>query len=205
MAERTAEAVERLRRLGMLLAGLTITWNVLEAIIAISAGVEAGSSALIGFGLDSSVEVLSACVVLWQFSRGFEDEHHERRERQALRLIAVTFFLLAAYVTIDAVRALVTASAPEASGVGIALAVASLVVMPLLAWGKLRVAGRLGSPTLRADAKETLVCTWLSAALLAGLGLNALVGWWWADPVAALAIAGLAVKEGREAWEGDHC
>jgi divalent metal cation (Fe/Co/Zn/Cd) transporter len=198
-------ADRRLLRLALLLAGLTIGWNVVEAVVAISAGLAAGSAALIGFGLDSTVEVLSACVIVWQFSGELRGGHDEEREHRALRLIAVTFFLLAAYVAFDAGRSLITTSEPDSSPVGIVLAAVSLVVMPLLAWAKLRVAGSLGSPTLRADAKETLVCTWLSAALLVGLVLNAALGWWWADPIAALAIAGLAVKEGREAWHGDDC
>jgi divalent metal cation (Fe/Co/Zn/Cd) transporter len=195
----------RLQRLALVLAGLTIGWNVIEAVVAIGAGVAARSAALVGFGLDSTVEVLSACVVVWQFTGELRGGHDEEREQRALRLIAITFFVLAAYVTIDAGRSLVTTSEPDSSTVGIVLAALSLVVMPLLAWAKLRVAGSLGSPTLRADAKETLICTWLSAALLVGLVLNAVLGWWWADPAAALAIAGLAIKEGREAWLGDDC
>jgi divalent metal cation (Fe/Co/Zn/Cd) transporter len=200
-----SEPQRRFLRLALFLAGLTIAWNVIEAVVAISAGLSAGSAALVGFGLDSTVEVLSACVIAWQFAGELRGGHDEERERRALRLIAITFFVLATYVTFDAGRSLLTASEPDASTVGIGLAALSLVVMPLLAWAKLRVAGALASPTLRADAKETLVCTWLSAALLVGLALNAALGWWWADPVAALAIAGLAFKEGREAWLGDDC
>jgi divalent metal cation (Fe/Co/Zn/Cd) transporter len=205
VAELADARVHQLRRLALLLAGLTIGWNVLEAVVAIAAGVAAGSVALVGFGLDSTVEVLSACVVVWQFAGELRSGADERREHVALRLIAGTFFLLAAYVTVQAIRSLATGAEPDSSPVGVGLALASLVVMPLLAWGKLSVAGELGSNTLRADAKETLVCTWLSAALLAGLVLNAWLGWWWADPFAGLAIAALAVKEGTEAWRGDGC
>lgn len=198
------DSVGRLRRRALALAGLTIAWNVVEGIVAVAAGVAAGSIALVGFGFDSTVEVLSAWVVAWQFRAELRGGYDEDRERRALRLIGVTFFVLAAYVSFEAVRDLffVDAEADE-STVGIALAAVSLLVMPALAWAKKRTAARLGSPTLRADATETLLCTWLSAALLVGLVLNATVNWWWADPVAALVIAGLAAREGLEAIRGD--
>jgi divalent metal cation (Fe/Co/Zn/Cd) transporter len=198
------ELVERVRRRGLALAGLTIAWNVVEGIVAVGAGVAAGSIALVGFAFDSTVEVLSAWVVVWQFRAELRGGYDEARERRALRLIGVTFFVLAAYVSVEAVRDLffVDAQAHE-STVGIALAATSLLVMPVLAWAKKRTAGQLGSPTLRADATETLLCTWLSATLLVGLVLNATVNWWWADPVAALVIAGLAAHEGLEAIRGD--
>ncbi|HEU4547004.1 MAG TPA: cation transporter [Microlunatus sp.] len=198
------QSVEQLRRRALALAGLTIAWNVVEAIVAVAAGVAAGSIALVGFGFDSTVEVLSACVVVWHFRAELRGGHDEQRERRALRLIGVTFFVLAAYVSSEAVRDLffVDAEADE-SAVGIALAALSLLVMPVLAWAKKRTADQLGSPTLRADATETLLCTWLSVVLLLGLVLNATVNWWWADPAAALVIAGLAAHEGLEAIRGD--
>ena len=199
------ESVERLRRRALALAGLTIAWNVVEAVVAIAAGIAAGSIALIGFGFDSTVEVLSAWVVVWQFRAELSGGYDEDRERRALRLIGVTFFVLAAYVSVEAVRDLlfVDAEADE-SVVGITLAALSLLVMPVLALAKRRTADQLGSPTLRADATETLLCAWLSVALLLGLVLNATVQWWWADPVAALVIAGLAAREGLEAVRGDE-
>lgn len=197
-------SVERLRRRGLGLAALTIAWNMVEAVVAVAAGVAAGSIALVGFGFDSSIEVLSAWVVVWQFRAELRGGYDEDRERRALRLIGVTFFVLAAYVSVEAVRDLffIDAEADE-SAIGIALAALSLLVMPVLAWAKKRTADQLGSPTLGADATETLLCSWLSAALLVGLVLNATVNWWWADPVAALAIAGLAAREGLEAVRGD--
>lgn len=197
-------SVERLRRRALALAALTIAWNVVEAVVAVAAGVAAGSIALVGFGFDSTIEVLSAWVVVWQFRAELRGGYDEERERRALRLIGVTFFVLAAYVSVEAVRDLFfIGTEPDESAVGIALAALSLVVMPLLAWAKNRTADQLGSPTLRADAIETLLCSWLSAALLAGLVLNATVNWWWADPLAALVIAGLATREGLEAIRGD--
>lgn len=197
-------ATDRLRRRGLALAGLTIAWNAVEAVVAVSAGVAAGSIALVGFGFDSMIEVLSAWVVVWQFRGELRGGYDEGRERRALRVIGMTFFVLAAYVSIEAARDLffVDAEADE-STVGIVLAALSLTVMPALAWAKKRTAVQLGSPTLRADATETLLCSWLSAALLVGLVLNAAVGWWWADPLAALAIAALAVHEGLEAIRGE--
>lgn len=190
----------RLRRAAVALAWATITWNVIEAVVAIAAGSAAGSVALVSFGLDSTIEVGSALVIIWQFS-GLD----QRRERLALRLIALSFFLLATYVGIRAVLDLATSSEPESSPVGIGLAVASLVVMPVLAAGKARVGRRLGSPTVSADSRQTWLCTYLSAVLLVGLVLNSLWGWWWADPIAGLVIAGLAIREGLEAWNGETC
>jgi Cation efflux family len=161
--------------------------------------------ALVGFGFDSTIEVLSAVVVVWQFSGELRGGYDPNRERRALRLIGNTFFVLAGYVAIEAGRDLffIDAEADE-SPVGIALAAVSLVVMPVLAWGKKRTADRLHSPTLRADATETLLCSWLSTALLVGLVLNSALGWWWADPVAALAIAASALHEGLEAIRGER-
>ena len=169
--------------------------------MAILSGAVASSIALVGFGLDSTVEVISASVIVWQMTRDVPED----REEQALRLIAVSFFALAGYVTVQAVFDLASRSEPEASMVGIALAAVSLVVMPLLAGLKRRNGRRLGSTSVVADSNQTLLCTYLSAVLLVGLLLNATVGWWWADPIAALIIAALAIHEGREAWHGERC
>ncbi|MGQ0615803.1 MAG: cation transporter [Acidimicrobiia bacterium] len=206
MSATSASAREGLQRRGLLLAALTIVWNVIEAVVAISAGIAAGSIALVGFGFDSTIEVGSAFVVVWQFRGERRGGYDEARERTALRLIAVSFFVLAIYVTVEAVRDLffVDVEAGE-STVGIVLAVLALIVMPGLALAKRRVAAQLASPTLRADAAETMLCAWLSAVLLGGLLLNAAVGWWWADPLAAIGIAVLAAREGLEAWRGETC
>jgi divalent metal cation (Fe/Co/Zn/Cd) transporter len=192
---------DRLRRRGLALAVLTVAWNVVEAVVAIAAGVAAGSIALVGFGFDSTIEVMSATVVAWQFQRELRAGYDESRERRALRLIAVSFFVLATYVVTESLRGLFLADTEAAeSTAGIVLAAASLVVMPALAWAKRHAADALGSRTLRADSIETMLCAWLSVVLLAGLVLNATLGWWWADPVAAIAIAAFAVTEGLEAW-----
>lgn len=190
---------DRLRRWALGLAYATIAWNVVEAIVAIVAGRAAGSIGLVSFGLDSTIEVASASVVVWQFRGG----HDEERERLALRGIALSFFALAAFAAVQSIVDLATRSEPDASTAGIVLAGLSLIVMPILAWAKRRVGRRLGSKTVVADSAQTLLCTYLSAALLAGLLGNALLGWWWADPVVALVIAVLATIEGREAWAGD--
>jgi divalent metal cation (Fe/Co/Zn/Cd) transporter len=188
------------RRVRLLVAG-TIAYNMVEAVVAIAAGTLASSSALIGFGLDSVIEVSSAAAVAWQFS----SPQHERRERSALRFIAVSFFALAAYVMVQSVRALLGADRAEHSTTGLVLAAVSLAVMPVLSAGQRRTGRELGSASAVADSKQTLLCTYLSAVLLVGLALNSVFGWWWADPVAALVIAVVAVKEGREAWRGDAC
>lgn len=188
------------RRVRWIVAG-TITYNVIEAVIALTAGTIASSSALIGFGLDSIVEVLSAAAVAWQFAA--PDPH--RREKVALRVIAFSFFGLAAFVTVDAIRTLFGAAEPEHSPVGIGLAAVSLVIMPALSWFERRTGRELGSASAVADSKQTLLCTYLSAVLLVGLVLNSTLGWTWADPLAALVIAAVAVKEGLEAWRGDAC
>ena len=191
----------RLGRRAQLLAGASVAYNVVEAVIAVAAGIVAGSVALIGFGLDSVVEVSSGLILLWQFRHRVP----ESRERQALRLMALSFFALAGYVTVESARALVLGSEPEASPVGIGLAAASLVVMPFLSWAQRRTGRALGSGSVVADSTQTLLCTYLSAVLLAGLLLNATLGWSWADPVAGLVIAAVAVKEGRGAWRGENC
>jgi divalent metal cation (Fe/Co/Zn/Cd) transporter len=184
-----------------LLVATTITYNVVEAVVAIAAGTVASSTALIGFGLDSVIEVASAAAVAWQFS----GRDPEARERTALRVIAVSFFALAAYVTVESVRSLFGGEAADHSTVGIVLAAVSLVVMPFLSHAQRRAGRELGSASAVADSKQTLLCTYLSGVLLVGLVLNSLFGWSWADPVVALAIAALAVKEARTAWRGEHC
>ncbi|AVH25391.1 cation transporter [Nocardia cyriacigeorgica] len=179
----------------------TISYNVIEAIIALTEGTRVSSTALIGFGLDSVIEVASAAAVAWQFA----GRDPERREKLALRIIAFSFFALAAYVTIESMRGLLGIGDTGHSPIGIALAAVSLVVMPVLSWAQRRAGRELGSASAVADSKQTLLCTYLSAVLLAGLLLNSLFGWSWADPVAALVIAAVAVKEGRDAWKGDAC
>ncbi|MEV1085615.1 cation transporter [Streptomyces sp. NPDC050211] len=198
--QRRTQLARRIR----LLVAATITYNIVEAFVAIIAGTIASSTALIGFGLDSVIEVCSAAAVAWQFSAR---EHHvrEAREKTTLRIIAVSFFALAAYVTADSVRALTAAREAAHSTPGIVLAALSLAVMPFLSAAQ-RTAGReLGSASAVADSKQTLLCTYLSAVLLAGLLANSLLGWSWADPAAALIIAAIAVKEGRQAWRGEAC
>lgn len=188
------------RRIRLLVAA-TITYNVVEAVVALAEGTRVSSSALIGFGLDSVIEVSSAAAIAWQFSA----KDPETREKTALRFIAFSFFALAFYVAIDAVLSLLGVDVPRPSVIGIALATASLVVMPVLSLAQRRAGRELGSVSAVADSKQTLLCTYLSAALLAGLVLNAAAGWWWADSVAALVIAAVAVREGVDAWRGDPC
>ncbi|MGW7170008.1 cation transporter [Streptomyces sp. NPDC054884] len=195
---------EALARRIRLLVAATIIYNVIEAIAALTAGTIASSTALIGFGLDSVIEVSSAAAVAWQFSAR-DHAVREAREHTTLRIISVSFFVLAAYVTIDAVRALTGTGEAEGSLPGIVLAALSMTVMPFLSAAQRRAGRELGSASAVADSKQTLLCTYLSAVLLAGLVLNAALGWSWADPVAALAIAALAVKEGRDAWQGKGC
>jgi divalent metal cation (Fe/Co/Zn/Cd) transporter len=192
---------ETLHRRIRLIVAITIGYNLIEAVIAIAAGAVASSAALIGFGLDSTIEVLSAGAVAWQFTR----RDPERWEKPTLRVIAVAFFALAIYVTATSVVALVTAERPEHSTVGIVLTAVSVVVMPFLSLAERRAGRELGSATAVADSKQTLICTYLSAAVLIGLVANSLLGWWWADAVAGLVIAAFAVREGVEAWKGDAC
>ncbi|WP_240136408.1 cation transporter [Streptomyces sp. MUM 178J] len=187
-----------------LLVAAAIAYNVIEAIVAITAGTIASSTALIGFGLDSVIEVSSAAAVAWQFSAA-DHPVREAREKTTLRIIALSFLALAAYVTFDAVRALAGAGEAEPSVPGIILAALSLAIMPFLSFAQRRAGRELGSASAVADSKQTLLCTYLSAALLVGLVLNATLGWSWADPVAALVIAAVAVKEGRDAWQGRGC
>ena len=197
----TVERRDVLRGRIRIVVAATITWNVIEALVALLAGHAASSAALIGFGLDSIVEVLSAAAVAWQFT----SPEPEKREKVALRVIAVSFFALAAYVSVEAVLSLLGLREVEHSPVGIAIAGLSLLVMPLLSWFERRTGRELGSASAVADSKQTLICAYLSAALLVGLLLNSLVGWAWADAVAALVIAVFAVSEGVEALKGDAC
>jgi len=196
--------VDQVRR-GLHLEYFTIAYNSLEALIAIVFGIVAGSVALVGFGLDSVIEVTSGATLNWRLRADSSIAARERAERTALRIVGVCFLGLAAYVTYEAAESLWLQRAPERTMPGIALAVASMVVMPLLARAKRRVAGRIGSSALTADAMQTQLCTYLSAILLGGLLLNALLGWWWADPLAALAMIPIMVKEGRSALRGETC
>lgn len=188
----------RLRRRAQVLVWLTIAWNAVEAVIALTAGAAAGSGALISFGLDSTIEVSAALVALW-YLRGEAEE----REALAGRLIGLSFWALAAWVSFDAVTDLIGSERPDTSVAGIALTAVSVVVMPALAITKRRTGERLGSNALVAESSETMVCAYLSVAVLIGLVLNATVGWWWADPVAALVVAAIAAREGLEAWRGE--
>lgn len=197
----TSARAATLRRRIRIVVAITLTWNVIEAVVAVAAGGAASSAVLIGFGLDSIVEVLSAAAVAWQFAA----PNPELREKTALRVIAVSFFALAAYVGLDSVLSLTGLRDPEHSTVGIVIAALSLLVMPFLSWFERRTGRELGSASAVADSKQTLICTYLSAALLVGLLLNSLLGWAWADSLAALVIAVFAVREGLEAWRGDAC
>ena len=184
-----------------LFAAATISYNLIEAVVALWAGGAADSSALLGFGLDSIIEVASALALSWQFS----SKDPERREYLTLRIIAVSFFALAAFVSAEAVRSLLGAGEAQHSTPGIVIAALSLVIMPVLSWLQRRAGRELGSRTAVADSKQTLLCTYLSAVLLAGLVLNSTLGWWWADPLAAVVIAAIALREGINAWRGDIC
>lgn len=188
------------RRIQWIVAA-TIAYNTIEAIVAIAAGTIASSGALIGFGLDSTIEVLSAAAVAWQFTR----RDPERWEKPTLRVIALAFFALAAYVTISSAIARTIQADVEHSTVGIVITALSVVIMPFLSYAERRAGRELGSATAVADSKQTLICTYLSGAVLVGLVLNSWFGWWWADPIAGLVIAGFAIREGIEAWRGDAC
>ncbi|SEJ35299.1 Cation efflux family protein [Arthrobacter sp. yr096] len=196
-ADRRLVLMRRIR----LFAAATITYNVVEAVAALWAGGVADSSALIGFGLDSVVEVASAVALSWQFSA----KDPERREHLTLRIIAISFFALAAFVTVDAVRSLTGGGEAQHSTPGIVIAALSLAIMPALSYFQRRAGRELGSKTAVADSKQTLLCTYLSGVLLLGLILNSTLGWWWADAGAALVIAAIAVREGVNAWRGDVC
>jgi cation diffusion facilitator family transporter len=197
----TLVARERLQRRGVRLEWFTVAWNVAEALVAVAAGVAAGSIALIGFGVDSGIEVVAASALLWRFSHARADaseEEHGRAERRALYVVSATFFALAAYIAFEAIQGLVSSDEPETSTVGLVLAVVSLAIMPTLAYAKQRTGRALASRALQADAVETWVCAYLSLALLVGVGLHLAFGWWWADPVGALAMLPVIVWQG---WE----
>ena len=209
MLEQTLPAEKRnWARTGLWLVAATMAYNVIEAVIALWSGAAAESIALVGFGLDSVIECTAAGVLLWRLSletRGVDAHTLEIAERRVHRVVGVTFLALAAYVTAQSVFTLWQQEAPRESWIGIALAAASLVIMPLVSWGKLRAAREIGSAALLAEAKETLACSYLSFALLLGLCANAVAGWWWADPAAAMAMTPWLVKEGREGLRGESC
>jgi divalent metal cation (Fe/Co/Zn/Cd) transporter len=194
-----SELVRRAR----LLARLGLAWHGIEAAVAVIAGIAAGSVALVGFGADSLVEAVAGVTVLWRL--GGARVSLESAERRAQQLIAASFMLIAAYVGIEATRNLIVAAHPDVSWVGIGLAGLTLVTMPPLARAKARVAHEIGSSATVSESRQTMLCAYLSAALLVGLGANAAFGWWWADPIVALAIAGVAVREARDAWRGEQC
>jgi divalent metal cation (Fe/Co/Zn/Cd) transporter len=185
------------------LAWLGLAWHIVEAAVAIGAGVAASSVALVGFGADSLIEALAGIVVIWLMAQSRSSS--AAAERRAQQLIAATFGLLAAYIAVESLRDLVAGHHPQVSWVGVALSVVTLATMPPLARAKRRVGEQLGSAATASESRQTLLCAYLSAALLTGLLANAVLGWWWADPIAALAIAGVAAREGREAWRGDAC
>lgn len=200
----------RLVRRGLTLVYLTLAYNALEGLVAIAAGLAAGSIALVGFGVDSGIEVAAGLAAVWRLHADREPARREQVERRAQRVVGLSFLVLAGYVAYEATRALASAAAPDESWLGIGLAAASLVIMPILVHAKRRVAAGLESGALSAEATQTAVCTWLSAILLGGLALNATLGWWWADPLAALAMVPLIVREGIEGVRGrsacaGHC
>lgn len=206
MSPQAREQPARWLRIALGLVVATAGYNVVEAAVALWSGVVAGSVALVGFGLDSVIECVAAGALLWRLRlefRGQGSEELEAAEQRIHRVVGVTFFLLALYVVGEAGFTLWKHEAAQQSVVGIALAIASLVIMPLVSWGKLRAAREVGSGALRAEAMETLACSYLSFTLLLGLGAHALAGWWWADPVAALLMVPWLVKEGREAFEDE--
>jgi divalent metal cation (Fe/Co/Zn/Cd) transporter len=194
---------ERLVRRAKALAWLGVGWHGIEAAIAVGAGLAAGSIALIGFGADSLVEAFAGFIVLWRFAGARATS--AGAERRAQQLIAISFYVIAAYVAVEAVRSLVSGDEPDVSWVGIGLSAFTLATMPPLATAKARVAEAVGSSATKSESRQTMLCAYLSAALLVGLGLNALAGWWWADPITALVIATVAVKEGRDSWRGEAC
>jgi divalent metal cation (Fe/Co/Zn/Cd) transporter len=208
MSETIAAAARNWQRIGLALVVATMAYNMVEAVVALWSGISASSIALVGFGLDSVIECVAASALLWRLvvsARGADACAVERTERSVQRIVGATFVVLAVYVVAQAGWTLVTEQIPEESLLGIALAVASLIVMPLVSWGKLRAAREIGSGALRAEAKETLACSYLSFALLLGLVANAAAGWWWADPAAALLMVPWLVKEGREGLKGEGC
>lgn len=203
MSVNTLERDHAIRR-GRVLEYLTITWNLLEGIVSVGAGLIAGSIALVGFGVDSFIESISGTALLWRLHLD-HPERRERAEQTALKVVGISFLLLAAYVAFDAIKSLIQREPPEASYIGIAIAALSLVVMPYLARAKRRVAAVIQSRAMQADSRQTDICAYLSAILLGGLLLNAIFGWWWADPVAALIMVPIIGKEGIEALRGEKC
>jgi cation diffusion facilitator family transporter len=206
----TLAGQEKLHRRGLRLEWFTLGWNVVEAFVAIGVGVVVGSVALVGFGVDSGIEVISAVALLWRLYRAGPNasaEEHGTAERKALYLVAATFFLLAAYITYEGIGALLSGEGPESSSVALGLSILSILIMPTLAYLKGRTGREIGSRALVADSVETWVCAYLSVALLAAVGLNAAFGWWWADPVGALAMLPVILWQGwetlEEAREGD--
>jgi divalent metal cation (Fe/Co/Zn/Cd) transporter len=190
---------------GLRLEYVTLAWVLLEAAVAVAAGILAGSIALVGFGLDSLVEMSSGAILVWRLASDRREEERERIEARALRMVGASLLAVAAYVLIEAVRALILRRGAEVSLVGMAVAAAALIVMPLLARAKRRVAAQIDSRALVADSRQADICAWLSCIVLVGLILNAAFGWWWSDPVAALLIVPIVVKEGVEALRGDRC
>jgi divalent metal cation (Fe/Co/Zn/Cd) transporter len=197
---RPSHSRARLLRRARQLAWGGIAWHAIEASVAVAAGVVAGSVALVGFGADSLIEAMAGLVVIWRLASA-----HAMAERRAQQLIAASFYVLASYVAVEAIRSLAAVDRPGVSWVGIGLSIVTLATMPGLATAKARVADALGSSATKSESRQTMLCAYLSAALLVGLGLNASLGWWWADPLTALAIAGVALKEGRDAWRGESC
>jgi divalent metal cation (Fe/Co/Zn/Cd) transporter len=199
----SAEQRRGLVRRARILAWTGIAWHFIEFAIAVGAGIAASSIALIGFGADSLIESVAGFIVLWRFAAS--RSHSDDAERRAQQLIAVSFFVLAAYVAAEAIRTLIGGTHPDASWIGIGLAAFTAPTMPLLALAKRRVGNRLGSAATVQDGVQNMICAYLSVALLAGLLANALAGWWWADPLAALVIVAVALREGRESWRGEGC
>jgi len=201
----TASRREALVRRALALAVFTVCWNIVEGVVALAAAAAAGSPALAGFGVDSFVELLSAAVLIWRLRvEQRSPERVEQVERRAVRLIGVAFLALAALVGIESMRSLVAGDEPDTSAVGIALTAVSIVVMPILARAKRRVGAEMGDRSVEADSNQTWACVALSAVVLVGLAVNAVFGWWWADPVAALVVVGFLVREGREALAAEH-
>jgi len=200
--EESAERESLVRR-AKLLAWLGVGWHSIEAAVAVGAGVVAGSIALVGFGADSLIEAVAGVILLWRFAASRVSS--ERAEHRAQKLIGLSFYLIAAYVGFEALRSLLVGDRPEASWIGIGLSVVTLLTMPPLAIAKGRIGEKLSSSATKSEGQQNMLCAYLSAALLVGLGANALLGWWWADPVTALLIAGVALKEGHAAWQGENC
>lgn len=199
-----SDTKERLLRRALVLEYFTVGWNVIEGVVAIGGGIVAGSIALLGFGFDSFIEVTSAAALIWRLQKRGPDEE-SCAERKSLRIVGATFFILALYVGIESVRTLWLQEAPRVSLIGIVLTIISALIMPYLGFAKRRLATQLESKALAADGMETYMCALLSVIVLVGLGLNALFGWWWADPVAGIVMVVFLIKEGREGWEGTEC